>query len=150
MDLESAAEHIRGALDGPAPEAQRRLLRELLDSVPAHAGPPIEVAADYLKIFRRLLFSAFDCHAGNPTSPRSNGIVIRTMAWDWVFPQVQEEVIQDDWKRRACLLQIQACARQVFVIWAWRDYPLRLPPCALAQFGFALSTISSLCVKLKG
>ena len=43
MDLESAAEHIRGVLGGSAPQVQRRLLQELLDSVPAHAGPPIDV-----------------------------------------------------------------------------------------------------------
>ena len=150
MDLESAAEHIRGVLDGSAPEVQRRLLQELLDSVPAHAGPSIEAAEDYLKIFRHLLFSAFFPHVGNPTPPRNNGIVPRTMARGWVFAQVQEEMIQDSWIHRACLPQTQSCARQVLVNWAWCDYPLRLPPRVLAQFGVAFSTISSPCVKLRG
>ena len=69
MDLESKAEHIRGVLGNSAPAVQRRLLQELLDSVPAHAGPSIEVSEDYVKIFRHLLFSAFFPHVGNPTNP---------------------------------------------------------------------------------
>ena len=82
MDLERAVERIRGVLDGPAPDVQRRLLQGLLESVPAHALPSVEVAEDYVKIFRHLLFSALFPHAGNPTPPWNNGIALRTMAWE--------------------------------------------------------------------
>ena len=54
MDLESKAEHIRDVLGNSAPAEQRRLLQELLDSVPAHEGPSIEKAEDYVEIFRHL------------------------------------------------------------------------------------------------
>ena len=64
MDLESEAEHIRDMLGNYAPEEQRRLLQELLDSVPVHEGPSIGNAEDYVKIFRHLLFSAFFPHEG--------------------------------------------------------------------------------------
>ena len=143
MDLEGAIERIRGVLVGSAPDVQRRLLQRLLDSFPAHGTPSVLMAEDYVKIFRHLLFSALFPHAGNPTPPWNNSIVLRTMARGWVFSRVQEEMIQGDWIHRACLLQIQSCARRVLVIWAWRDYPLRIPPCVMAQFGLALSTISS-------
>ena len=59
IDLESTAEHIRGVLGGSAPEVQRQLLQELLDSVTAHAGPSIDVAENYVKTFRHLLFQPF-------------------------------------------------------------------------------------------
>ena len=85
MDLAGKAERIRDVLGKYAPEEQGRLLQELLDSVPVHEGPSIEKAEDYVKIFRHLLFSAFFPHEGNPTPPRNNGIVYRTLAWDWIF-----------------------------------------------------------------
>ena len=144
MDLESKAEHIRDVLGTYAPEEQRRILHDLLNSVPVHEEPSIENAEDYLRIFRRLLFPAFFPREGNPTPPWNNGIVSRALAWDWIFAQIQGEMAQGSWIHRACLPQIQACARQALVTWAWCDYPLRLPPRVLAQFGVAFSTISSL------
>ena len=72
------------------------------------------------------------------------------MAWGWVFSQVQEQMIQEDWIHRAYLPRTQSCARQVLAIWAWRDYPLRIPSPILAQFGLALSTIPPLRAKQLG
>ena len=103
-----------------------------------------------MKIFRRLLFSAFFPHEGNPTPPWNNGIVHRTLARDWIFAQIQEEMVQDNWIHRACLPQIQDCARQALVTWAECDYPLRPAPRMLAQFGVAFSTLSSLCMRVRG
>ena len=88
MDLESAADHIRGVLVNSAPSVQRRLLQELLAAVAVHTEPSIEVAEDNVQIFRHLLFAALFPHVGNPTPPWDNGVVLRTMAWDWVFAQV--------------------------------------------------------------
>ena len=115
MDLAGKAEHIRDVLGNYAPEEQRRLLEESSASVPVHDGPSLENAEDYAKIFRHLLFSAFFPHEGNPTPPRNDGIISRTHAWDWIFTQTQDEMIQDNWIHRACLPQIQDCARQVLV-----------------------------------
>ena len=150
MDLESKAEHIRDMLGTYAPEEQRRLLQELLDSAPVHEGTSIENAADYVHIFRHLLFSAFFPHEGNPTPPWNIGITSRALAWDWIFAQIQDEMAQDTWMHRACVPQIQECARQALVTWAERDYPLRISPRMLEQFGVALSTLSSLCMRVRG
>ena len=69
MDLERAVERIRGVLDGSAPDVQRRLFQVLLDSVPAHASPSVEVVEDDVKISRQFLFSALCPRARNPTPP---------------------------------------------------------------------------------
>ena len=103
-----------------------------------------------MKIFRRLLFSAFFPHEGNPPPPKNNGITFRTRAWDWIFTQIQEEMVRGTWKHRACLPQLQDCARQVLVTWAECDYPLRLAPRMLEQFGVAFSTLSRLRMRLRG
>ena len=59
-------------------------------------------------------------------------------------------MVRGAWKHRACLPQLQDCARQVLVTWAECDYPLRLAPRMLEQFGVAFSTLSSLCMRLRG
>ena len=69
MDMESKVDHIRDVLGNSAPAEQRRLLQELFDSVPVHERRSIANAEDHVKIFRRLLFSAFFPHEGNPTPP---------------------------------------------------------------------------------
>ena len=142
MDMGNTAERIRAVLDGSSPGTQRQLLRNLLNSVPfgisEPAKPSILVAEDYLKIFRHLLFSAISPHCGTPIPPWNNGIARRTMAWDWVFSQVQEQMAQDDWIHREYLPRIQSRARQVLVIWASCDFPLRACWRMLAQFGLAI------------
>ena len=141
MDLESKAEHIRDMLGNHAPEDQRRILRDLLNSVPAHQEPSIANAEDYLRIFRHLLFSALFPHEGNPKPPWNNGIVSRPRAWDWVLGQMRDEMVWEDWKHRACLPQIQDCARQALVTWAECEYPLRISPRMLMQFGVVFSSL---------
>ena len=115
-----------------------------------HERRSIANAEDHVKIFRRLLFSAFFPHEGNPPPPKNNGITFRTRAWDWIFTQIQEEMVRGTWKHRACLPQLQDCARQVLVTWAECDYPLRLAPRMLEQFGVAFSTLSRLRMRLRG
>ena len=154
MDMDNTADRIRNMLDGSSPDAQRQLLQNLLNSVPSDISEPEKpsplIADDYLKILRRPLFSALFPHCGSPTLPWNNGSASRTLARDWVFSQVQDQMVQDDWIHRACLPLMQSRARQVLVIWAWCVYHLCILPRMLAQFGMALSTISSLCMQLYG
>ena len=96
MDMDNTADRIRNMLGGSSPDMQRQLLQNLLGSVPSDipepAKPSILVAEDYLEIFRHLLFSALFPHGESPIPPRNNGIERRTMAWGWVFSQVQEQM----------------------------------------------------------
>ena len=150
MDLESKAEHIRDMLGNHAPEDQRRISHDLLNAVQAQQEPSIANSEDYLRIFRRLLFSAVFPHEGNPQPPWSNGIVYRPLAWHRVLGQMRDEMVRDDWPHRACLPQIHDIARQVLVTWAECEYPLRISPRMLMQFGVVFSSLSSLCMRLRG
>ena len=118
MDLESKAEHIRDMLGSHAPEEQRRILHDLLNSVPVYQEPSSVIEADYIRTFRHLLFAAVFPHVGNPQPPWNNGIVTRPQAWQWILGQMQDEIIRDDWPLRACLPQLRDCAQQVLVTWA--------------------------------
>ena len=59
-------------------------------------------------------------------------------------------MVREDWKHRACLPQIQDCARQALAAWAECEYPLRISPRMLMQFGVVFSSLSSLCMRLRG
>ena len=97
MDLASKAEHIRDILGAHPPSDQRRILRDLLDAVPAQLAPSIDHAPDYLRIFRHLLFCALFPREGNPQPPWNLGIVTRTHAWDWILTQMRDEMVRDEW-----------------------------------------------------
>ena len=150
MDLTSKAEHIRDMLGSHSPNDQRRILQDLLEAVPVPHSPSLDHAPDYLRIFRHLLFCALFPHEGNPRPPWNIGIGTRTKAWDWIFTQMRDEMVRDEWKHRACLPQIQNFARQALVTWAECEYPLRISPRMLMQFGILFSSVSSLCMSIHG
>ena len=150
MDLVSKAEHIRDMLGSHPPNEQRRILQDLLEAVPAPYIPSIDYAPDYLRIFRHLLFCAIFPHEGNPRPPWNLGIETRTKAWNWILTQLREKMACDDWQHREFLPQIQTIARQALITWAECEYPLRISPCMLMQFGLLLSSVSSICMSLRG
>ena len=150
MDLESKAEHIRDMLGSHAPDEQRRILQDILDGVPTYHEPSISIEADYIRIFRHLLFSAVFPHVGNPQPPWNHGLTTRPQAWLWVLGQMQDDIIREDWPLRACIPQLRECVQQVLVTWAECEYPVRISPRMLVQFGVLSSSLSSLCMRLQG
>ena len=150
MDLKGKAEHIRDMLGSHPPSEQRKILQDLLEAVPAPYIPSIDYTPDYLRVFRHLLFCALFPHEGNPRPPWNIGIDTRTKAWHWILAQLREEMSSDEWQHRACLPQIQTLARQALITWAECEYPLRISPRMLMQFGILLSSVSSLCMGLRG
>ena len=148
MDLETKAEHIRDILGSHAPDEQRRILQDILDGVPTSSEPSLTNEADYVCIFRHLLFSAVFPHVGNPQPPWNLGYTTRPQAWQWIRGQLMETIIRDDWPLRECLPQLRECAQQVLVTWAECEYPLHLSPRVLLEFSTLFSSLSSLCMRL--
>ena len=150
MNIENHAEHIRDLLSRHAPQDQRRLLHDLLTTIPEQEEPSLTKSDDYLCTFEHLLFSAIFPHVGNPKPPWNNGITCRRLAWQWIMDQLTEVVGRENWPHRACLPKILEIANKVLVTWANCEYPLRFPPSMLMQFGIALSSLSSHCMYLRG
>ena len=151
MHAGDTAHRILSLLEGSPPDEKHQLLKNAMElnqsELTDAPTPSLFVEGDYLRISRHLLSSALFLHCGCPTPPWNNGICSRALAWDWIFSQIQEHMVPGPWIHRACLARIQSCARDVILEWAWRDYPLRLPPRLIAQFAVALTTISTLCVR---
>ena len=150
MDLSIKAEHIRDMLGGHPPDEQRRILHDLLNDVPAPQEPSLDHPGDYVKVFRHLLFASMFPHVGNPQPPWNLGIATRPVAWQWVLGQMRDEFPRTDWPLRACLPEIQEVAREALVTWAECEYPLRLSPRILMQFGTLFSSLSSQCMLIRG
>ena len=141
MDLDGKTERIRDMLGSHAPDDQRRILHDLLASVPVRPPPSIVNEADYVRTFRTLLLAACFPHVGPPQPPWNHGITTRPLAWQWILQQMQDAIIRVDWPLRACLPQLQECARHVLAIWAECEYPVHLSPRMLIQFNALYSSI---------
>ena len=92
MNIENHAEHIRDLLSRHAPQDQRRLLHDLLTTIPEQEEPSLTKSDDYLCTFEHLLFSAIFPHVGNPKPPWNNGITRRRLAWQWIMDQLSEAI----------------------------------------------------------
>ena len=90
MDLDGKTEHIRDMLGSHAPDEQRRILHDLLASVPVQSPPSVVTEEDYVRSFRSLLLAAIFPHVGIPQPPWNNGITARPLAWQWILRQMQD------------------------------------------------------------
>ena len=133
-----------------APEEQRRILQDILDGVPSSSAPSLTNEADYVRIFRHLLFSAIFPHVGNPQPPWNLGCTTRPQAWQWIRGQLIHAIVRDDWPLRACLPQLRECVQHALVTWAECEYPVHLTPRVIIDFGALFSSLSSLCMRLNG
>ena len=150
MDLDDKAEHIRDILGSHAPDDQRRILHDLLAAVPLRSTPSVVSEEDYVRIFRNLLFSALFPHVGVPQPPWNLGITTRPLAWLWILRQMSDDILRDDWPRRACLPKLQECLQHALGTWAACEYPVHLSPRMLIQFNSLYSSISALCMRIQG
>ena len=101
---------------------------------------------------RRIIYEFFDIFRDRPVSrtPWNNGILPRALSREWIFSHINGPVASDSWTHRSRTPRIHSSFRGIILEWAWRDYPLYLPPRLIAQFAPAFSAISHLCVSLNG